>query len=726
MSMNEPKLRHPLLTLKHLALAVLIYIRQSTLSQVHRHSGSTDIQRQLVDLAKDYGFPEDAIRVIDEDQGKSGKSTLGRTGWDEMLRLIASGSVGAVFFYDVKRLAREVGDFNELLVLCRYHNVIMVLDGRPTDPNNPNDAALLQIQAAFAEFDNRSRADLLRRSRFAKAEKGQMVSSLPVGWIQNEDGTFAYDPEVRPAIDDVIRTFQGVRTLRGTVSRLNAQGKLLPTRYRGRQLKWKKATIDMVRRILLLPAYAGFYVYGLTEHRPEFGLYKSGMPRRKRVPRDRWVVIPNHHPAYMTAEEQDRIRELLRNNGFTKRSRPGNGEALCQGLVRCATCGGMLTVAYPKPNHGPHRYQCNVLSTKFGENPCCSIQGTELDAAVERSVLAVLRTPPLDVLREALAEAREADRTHVARLDADRQRLTYRVELARDRFEKADPRNTRVFAFASEQFEKCMQEQSDFNQRLALEPPRPSADATEEELRDLCAVASDIPRVWSHSAVSHRERKEVLRCLIETVKVSTTPLSIEITVLWASGAETTLRLWRRAGVDELIRQRHAEGMTAREIRNWLAGGDATTGQRWERTTAAVYQALRRLGVQPHPARQTMAAHRPRVRELYDAGKTLREIAALLNASGSRTPNGGPWKVNSVHRALGLKLGRDRYARLHRELFADAKRRGLTAEQTADEFNAKRIPRYSTQPWTADAVRQRGAVLKRTAQRSDGKSTQVRS
>lgn len=187
--MNTPKLQHPLLTPKHLARLAVIYIRQSTLLQVHRHSGSTDVQRQLVSLARDYGYPESAIRIIDEDLGKSGKSTLGRTGWDEMLRLIVADVVGSLFFYDVKRLAREVGDFNELLVLCRYHGAVMVLDGRPTDPNNHNDAALLQIQAAFAEFDNRSRADLLRRSRFAKAEKGEMVSNLPVGWIANGDGT---------------------------------------------------------------------------------------------------------------------------------------------------------------------------------------------------------------------------------------------------------------------------------------------------------------------------------------------------------------------------------------------------------------------------------------------------------------------------------------------------------------------------------------------------------
>ena len=724
--MKDPKLRHPLLTARHLALAALIYMRQSTMGQVKTNTGSTDVQRELVDLAVDYGYPEHAIRVIDEDLGKSGSTTRNRTGWDEMLRLIAAGVVGAVFFFDVKRLAREVGDFNELLVLCRYHNVVMVLDRRPTDPNNHNDAALLHVQAAFAELDNRSRADLMRRCRFAKAAKGETVSSLPVGWLEEKDGTFQFDPEVRPAIEDVIRTFFEVRTLRGTVARLNAEGKRMPTRYRklgkkgvsGRRLEWKRPTIDMVRRMLLLPAYAGFYAYGLTEHRPEFGLCPSGSPRRKRVPKEKWILIPNHHPAYLTVEQQDEIRRILQENGFAERSRPRNGDALCQGHVRCARCGGMLTVAYPRPNHGPHRYQCNVQSTKFGDAPCCSIQGAELDAAVERAVLAALRTPPLEVLRVALAATREAERTHTARIETDRKRLAYQVEIARQRFEETDPRNAHVFTFASEQLEQRMQEQAQFEQQLALMPERPSADTNEEELRELCEIAADVPRLWSHPTVSNRERKEILRCLIRSVIVTTTRQSIEVTVSWASGGQTPLRLWRRDGVDELIRQRHAEGMTARQIRDWLAAGDPTTGQRWERTTAAVYQALGRIGVRPHPARQTMDPHRARARELFESGKSLREIAALFNREELRTPNGHVWDPQAAHRALGLTIGRDRLAQVHRELLDDARRRGLTHLETADEFNARRVPRGSSRPWTADAVRQRSVVLNRAARRAD--------
>jgi hypothetical protein len=48
----------------------------------------------------------------------------------------------------------------------------------------------------------------------------------------------------------------------------------------------------------------------------------------------------------------------------------------------------------------------------------------------------------------------------------------------------------------------------------------------------------------------------------------------------------------------------------------------------------------------------MTAYRDRVRELYDTGKTLREIAALLNASGSRMPNG-----RGIVKSCGLRCER---------------------------------------------------------------------
>jgi len=66
---------------EHLALLALIYIRQSTLVQVRENIGSKARQYDLVQHALDLGWPQERIVVIDQDQGRSGASAVGRDGF---------------------------------------------------------------------------------------------------------------------------------------------------------------------------------------------------------------------------------------------------------------------------------------------------------------------------------------------------------------------------------------------------------------------------------------------------------------------------------------------------------------------------------------------------------------------------------------------------------------------------------------------------------------------
>src|SRR5271167_2415217 len=95
-------------------------------------------------------------------------STDHRSGWQEMLRRVATGLYSAVFTFNVSRLSREMRDFEELRVLAKIYDVVLVIDGRPADPRDPNDTVLLQVQAALAQHDNHSRAQALSRARREK------------------------------------------------------------------------------------------------------------------------------------------------------------------------------------------------------------------------------------------------------------------------------------------------------------------------------------------------------------------------------------------------------------------------------------------------------------------------------------------------------------------------------------------------------------------------------
>ncbi len=82
--MSSPPIRHPQVTDWHLAGEAVVYIRQSTDEQRRNNIGSEKFQRAQIEYLKALGFTR--IRVVDEDQGKSGTLTAdprGRGGDDD-------------------------------------------------------------------------------------------------------------------------------------------------------------------------------------------------------------------------------------------------------------------------------------------------------------------------------------------------------------------------------------------------------------------------------------------------------------------------------------------------------------------------------------------------------------------------------------------------------------------------------------------------------------------
>jgi hypothetical protein len=373
-------------------------------------------------------------------------------------------------------------------------------------------------------------------------------------------------------------------------------------------------------------------------------------------------------------------------------------------------------VCDPRPAKGGHYYMCSQKAATLGVQPCLSFPGRDVDAAVERLFLRAVAAPPLPMLEQALAEARAAEATRVNAVEAERKRLQYNELVARDRYERVDPRNTLVFDDAVKDLEKAKQAVKTFELRIASAPQPPTPLETADELRALGELVSDVGRLWRHPLVSAKERKEMLSCLIDHIVVHRTDEAIEATIMWGSGAETTLRVWRRRGLYNLIRRLHAEGMTVPEIRAALAAGDPETGQRWSRTPGGIYQVLKRLGLRPHPAPRGRWVDRTLIGRLYDDGLTLNEIADQLNARGLTTARGKAWTSQALAHWLGKGGRRDQLEELHRAVITDAKRRGLTNQQAADEFNEKGIPRVGKRRWTADVVRQRRVHLKQRWER----------
>lgn len=102
-------------TSSHLARKAVVYIRQSTPHQV---VSSLRLQYALRQRARELGWREAAIDVIDADLGLSGASMAQRNGFKELVGRVGLSEVGLILSIDVTRLARNCTDWYPLLDIC--------------------------------------------------------------------------------------------------------------------------------------------------------------------------------------------------------------------------------------------------------------------------------------------------------------------------------------------------------------------------------------------------------------------------------------------------------------------------------------------------------------------------------------------------------------------------------------------------------------------------------
>ena len=133
------------ITTDHLRRLAYLYVRQSSLQQVHDHRESTVRQYDLKGRAQALGWSTDRIQVIDEDQGLSGASSTERDGFQRLVADVGLGRVGLVMGLEVSRLARNSSDWHRLLEICALTETLIVDEDGVYDPAHFNDRLLLGL-----------------------------------------------------------------------------------------------------------------------------------------------------------------------------------------------------------------------------------------------------------------------------------------------------------------------------------------------------------------------------------------------------------------------------------------------------------------------------------------------------------------------------------------------------------------------------------------------------
>src|SRR5512132_1060507 len=235
-----PDTAHAKLTPTHLRRAAIVYVRQSSPSQLERNTESTARQYALGNRAVELGFARHAVVVIDEDLGVSGSGTAERSGFARLAAEVALGRVGLVLGLEASRLARNNADWYRLLDLCAITDTIIGDDDGLYDPKAFNDRLVLGLKGTMSEAELHVLRARLEGGIRNKAAKGELRRGLPVGLLWGEeDGEIRLHPDeaVCGAIRTVFERFAEVGSVRATWLWFRAEGLAFPlqaTRWAGR------------------------------------------------------------------------------------------------------------------------------------------------------------------------------------------------------------------------------------------------------------------------------------------------------------------------------------------------------------------------------------------------------------------------------------------------------------------------------------------------------------
>ncbi len=420
-------------TAEHLRRLAYLYVRQSTLRQVHENRESTARQYDLKRRAQGLGWATDQIIVIDEDLGLSGATTINRNGFQHLVAEVGLGRVGVVMGLEVSRLARNSTDWHRLLEICALADTLILDEDGIYDPNHFNDRLLLGLKGTMSEAELHLLRARLIGGQLNKARRGELRMKPPIG--------FAYDSSGR--------------------------------------------------------------VVGYGED------------RRKSPPRE--------------------------------------GAAVLQGLVICGVCGLRMTVRYHTDHGHPiPDYVCQRRGIQNAEPLCQRLPGAHIDQAVTELVLKAVNPASLEVALEVFEElrARQAEVDRLRRAQVERAREE--AELAQRQYLLARPENRLVVDNLERQWNEKLTSLAQAEEEYSrMSKSQPSA-LTDSDRNRIHALASDLPRVWNDPRTPARDRKRMLRLLIEDVTLVKNQ-KIHIHIRWKAGATTSMERPLPLSAPDLVR-----------------------------------------------------------------------------------------------------------------------------------------------------------------------------
>jgi DNA invertase Pin-like site-specific DNA recombinase len=524
---------------RHLNRHAVVYIRQSTQQQMTNNQESLRLQYALRERAHELGWPESSIDIIDADLGRSGATTEGRAGFQELVAHVALGQVGILIAYDATRLARNCSHWYQLLDLCGRADCLIADRDGVYDPSSVNGRLLLGLKGQISELELHTIRARMTAGILNKVKRGELQVMLPTGLIRTPTGEVVKHPdrEVQDRLAFVFQIMLEKKTVPRVIRTLRQRNVLIPRRDSYGDIHWRQPTLRMITGILKNPAYAGAFAYGRTRIRQENG---TPTTRRKYMAANEWrALVKDKYPAYVSWKDFQTIATMLRDNHSEycerqSRGVPRDGKALLQGIVYCGNCGHKMTVHYKSYA----RYSC-CWHAQTGEPVCQHVAADRIDPQIICWFFAALSASEINLSARALMEM---DRQRNDLLRAQRQQVErhrHQAHLAERQYRHSDPENRLVTAELERRWELALQECKRAEDTLLSEEQKTTSWAIPAGLLDaLKDIGQKLPELWNQRLLSWSQKKALVRSLIDKVVLRREGDRVYTRLVWRGGDVT--------------------------------------------------------------------------------------------------------------------------------------------------------------------------------------------
>ena len=189
-------------------------------------------------------------------------------------------------------------------------------------------------------------------------------------------------------------------------------------------------------------------------------------------------------------------------------------------------------------------YLCQREGIEHAQPICQSIRGHVVDEAISQLVLDAMRPVTLEVTlavqQELEQRLEEADRLRQQRVV----RARYEADLAQQRFMQVDPKNRLVADSLEAEWNDRLRALSEAQDQYEQQSQADRSLLDEQSRKRIRALVTDFPRLWNDPRTPDRQRKRMIRLLLEDVTLRKAD-QITAHVRFKGGSRQTLTILGR-------------------------------------------------------------------------------------------------------------------------------------------------------------------------------------